>query len=687
MRGGELPSSLPFTDGPIELHGRETQLKVKGRTRALAAAGGALMALLAAPAAAPAATYTQYACHAPGGAAAPAEGFAGGRYGTSTGWDNSCAPGGGGGLVAYLPYVGQGARYDSGAYALWSYVVPGGSGLSVKQVRMGRGADGIGNGIRFAITDGGGAERDFCTARGGFNGTVCPGYGSGLKLNDLGRGFSVGVYCPALGECTQPFPDTRPEGRIDHVEIDLEDGAAPLITSSPMGTGLFNTSSPRAGTQLVTYTAEDAGGGLYRAILRVDGRELVNRPIDDNGGRCATPFVHPVPCRTAPANDSFSFDTTQLSDGLHQVQLVVRDATNVNQAVYGPVEITVDNVPAPAPQEGSRPTIEGSPQAGAELTAQPGRWSGADVSFSYQWLRCDADGGGCAAIGTGTGQRYTVTSRDAEQRLRVLVTGSNAEGSSSAQSDATPVIARPSDANPAPRTQDPVPAPSPAAQSPQDRGAANGAGASDRARLSAFFGRGRSSTLRTRYGRSARISGQLLGPGNDPISGASLRVLAAERMQGAQLEDVGTVRTDREGRFTYTLATGPSRLVRIGYRSHDGDAQFADTTDVLVLVRAGVTLGPRPKRLRNGSVATFRGRAAQPIPLRGVLVDLQARVGRQWRTFAVVRTARTGRFRYQHRFRNTFVATTFRFRARIHRQADYPYIVGYSRLAKLRVKP
>ena len=658
-------------------------MKISGRTRTLLAAGVAAAGLLAAPGGATGATYTQYTCHKPGAQVAPADGFTASRYGTGTGHPDTCTGGGSGGLVAHLPHWGAGAAYDTASAAQWSYTVPAGSGLTIKRVQMGRGADGIGDGIRFAIRDGNGSVRDYCTARAGHNGIVCPAFGSGLTLTDLGTGFSFVVHCPDSGTCRQPFSDARPEGRIDHVQIDLEDGSPPEITNSPMGTGLFNTGSPRSGNQLVSYSAQDVGGVLYRAALRIDGQEVVTRPIDSNDGKCQTPFVHRVPCKTGPVNDSFSFDTTQIPDGQHLVQLVVRDATDVNQAVYGPVEITIDNIPSPSPREGSGPTIEGSPRVANTLTANPGQWSGDNVTFSYQWMRCDADGGACGDIGTGTEQSYTVSSRDAGSRLRVRVVGTNDQGFAEATSAPTPAIATATDPNSGGRT----PVPPGGAQTPEERGVPNGAGASDRARLSAFFGRARRTTVRTRYGRSARLSGRLVDPDNNPIAGATLNVMAEPRVRAAQMDDLGTVRTDADGRFTYTLSAGPSRLVRIGYRSHTGDTQFADTTDVLVLVQAGVSLRPSPRKLRNGNVGTFSGRAAQPIPLRGVLVDLQVRVGRQWRTFAVVRTGRDGRYRYRHRFRNTFVATTFRFRARVRRETDYPYVIGYSRVAKLRVRP
>jgi hypothetical protein len=456
-----------------------------------------------------------------------------------------------------------------------------------------------------------------------------------------------------------------------------------VVPSASVDGGTLTGGGAKSGTKSLAYSATDADSGVER--IRIFLGSTVVADVDYTGDASACPRDSWAACRRDRNGQTASIDTTRVPDGVHELTLVVEDPARNTRTVSGG-EVTVDNVPSPSPQQGSGPTIEGSPRVGGTLTANPGTWSGSGVTHAYQWMRCDADGNGCTNIGTGTNRTYTVSSRDAGSRLKVKVVGTNDQGSAEATSEPTPVIAEPTDPNSAPST----PAPesrSPGVQAPQDRGEANGAGASDRARLSAFFGRARRTTVRTRYGRSARLSGRLVDPSNNPISGATLQVMAEPRVRAAQMDDLGTVRTDSDGRFTYTLSAGPSRLVRIGYRSHLGDTQFADTTDVLVLVQAGVSLRPSPRKLRNGNVGTFSGRAAQPIPLRGVLVDLQVRVGRQWRTFAVVRTHRDGRYRYRHRFRNTFVRTTFRFRARVRRETDYPYVIGYSRVAKMKVRP
>jgi hypothetical protein len=91
------------------------------------------------------------------------------------------------------------------------------------------------------------------------------------------------------------------------------------------------------------------------------------------------------------------------------------------------------------PSNTSPPTIAGTPQDNQTLTATPGKWSGTTpITFTYSWLRCDANGNGCAAIGS-TSQTYRATSNDVGHRLRVTVTAKNSAGSTAATSVPTNV--------------------------------------------------------------------------------------------------------------------------------------------------------------------------------------------------------------------------------------------------------
>jgi hypothetical protein len=74
----------------------------------------------------------------------------------------------------------------------------------------------------------------------------------------------------------------------------------------------------------------------------------------------------------------------------------------------------------------------------------------------------------------------------------------------------------------------------------------------------------------------------------------------------------------------------------------------------------------------------------QRIPDRGLVVILQGREGGRWRTFADTRTSRRGAWRTSYRFRG--IGGSYPVRARIRRQAGYPYELGYSRAVTVRVR-
>jgi subtilase family protein len=78
------------------------------------------------------------------------------------------------------------------------------------------------------------------------------------------------------------------------------------------------------------------------------------------------------------------------------------------------------------------PSVSGTAQDGSSLAALNGEWSGglAPVSFGYQWLRCDAVGAGCAAIGGAVSASYAASSADVGSTLAVSVTATGADGES-----------------------------------------------------------------------------------------------------------------------------------------------------------------------------------------------------------------------------------------------------------------
>jgi hypothetical protein len=74
------------------------------------------------------------------------------------------------------------------------------------------------------------------------------------------------------------------------------------------------------------------------------------------------------------------------------------------------------------------------------LTASNGTWSNNPTGYAYQWQRCNSAGASCTNIPGETRNTRIVANDDVGNRLRVLVTATNAAGSAQAASAPTDVI-------------------------------------------------------------------------------------------------------------------------------------------------------------------------------------------------------------------------------------------------------
>jgi hypothetical protein len=98
--------------------------------------------------------------------------------------------------------------------------------------------------------------------------------------------------------------------------------------------------------------------------------------------------------------------------------------------------------PAPnSPTNLDPPVVSGTAVDGQVLNATTGSWSGSPTAYAYRWERCSESGADCAAVPGATSASYGLTLADVGSRLRVVVTASNSEGSTSAPSAPTAVVA------------------------------------------------------------------------------------------------------------------------------------------------------------------------------------------------------------------------------------------------------
>ena len=82
-----------------------------------------------------------------------------------------------------------------------------------------------------------------------------------------------------------------------------------------------------------------------------------------------------------------------------------------------------------APVNTAAPAVSGQAYVGKTLTSSRGSWANGPTSYKYAWLRCDANGNGCAAISGAAASTYVATSADVGHELESAVTASNSASS------------------------------------------------------------------------------------------------------------------------------------------------------------------------------------------------------------------------------------------------------------------
>ena len=229
-----------------------------------------------------------------------------------------------------------------------------------------------------------------------------------------------GVYCTAPPGCAHSKTFTAVGTNSIDNNFGLYFPLPPTNTSPPAISG-----SPQEGTTLTASTGNWTG----------------HQPIS-----YAYQWMR---CDAAGANCSDIAGATSQSYAVAQVDIgsTIRvRVTATNEAGSASSQSSQTSVvTARPPVNTATPTISGTAQEGSSLTAANGTWTGTPtITFAYQWLRCDTSGANCTNIASATSQSYALVPADIGFTIRVRVTGTNAAGSSSAQSSQTSVItARP----------------------------------------------------------------------------------------------------------------------------------------------------------------------------------------------------------------------------------------------------
>lgn len=210
--------------------------------------------------------------------------------------------------------------------------------------------------------------------------------------------------------------------------LGVADGAATSHSSSIGSSKLvLTTLAPTSGATIsgnITWQANVTGGVPRRIDFAIDGTVLWKQTT--------APYYY--------GGTTGALDTSSFSNGSHSLTATAYP-NGKGSPVKSSLTVKVSNQEAVPPSSSLPPALSGSAQVGQSLSSSPGSWSGSSpMSYSFQWLRCDASGASCVSIDGATGSSYVAASADVGSTLRSLVTASNSAGSATARSTQSSVV-------------------------------------------------------------------------------------------------------------------------------------------------------------------------------------------------------------------------------------------------------
>ena len=292
--------------------------------------------LLLVPGAARADTYLVTSCHDPLGQPNAADGWvASSTVGGVT--TNTCASDGA--LRAALPA----AQPSGGSTANWRFTAPSGTRVvrvAARRTTFGFGPSTEAKDVAYLLeTDNALLEScepsltSSCVAN-----LTLPIDKQGLA----GKMVELRVLCTNAGSfCTRSIG-------VDatHLWVGLEDVLAPVV-----GNVAVADDGESSGVLKVGYDAADVGGGVYRALVEVDGKIAQALPLGPPPCNDVNPsdldayqFNVPVPCPGLVRGTTSSVDVRTLPPGPHGVEIAVEDAAGNQTTVFGPIQFPKANV-------------------------------------------------------------------------------------------------------------------------------------------------------------------------------------------------------------------------------------------------------------------------------------------------------------------------------------------------------
>jgi hypothetical protein len=324
-------------------------------------------AALVSPLTADAGRYHVYSCRTPSGEVAPTDGWSGSVTAGDSHNDyavDTCAEGG-----ALIAALGGDATHLPGLdTATWTFAPPAGSAMAGATLWRAGDNAGAGNAVY---------TYEFWAAAPTSNALIEP---CGYTLGCLGEG-DVGVPFAAANQLLVPAADTGGGlyltatcGSLAEMTAECQAGpgdangyssalylyAADIVLEQSAGPTVSDVGSELAfdqtvhGTSDLSFTAQDPGAGIWKAVVEVDGQVNQTVDLDENDGHCRDvgqttdglpAFLYVQPCLPSVSPD-LGLDTTRLTNGTHHLLVDVVDAAGNSTTVLNRI-IDVENSPSP----------------------------------------------------------------------------------------------------------------------------------------------------------------------------------------------------------------------------------------------------------------------------------------------------------------------------------------------------
>jgi uncharacterized repeat protein (TIGR01451 family) len=259
---------------------------------------------------------------------------------------------------------------------------------------------------------------------------------------------------PAIGETTAsafgpsscPATDQRHVARLAgfcdsgayqglEADLALSASATPAVETGQGIEDTFTVANHGPYAAEATFTDPLPGGASYASVSTTQGTctgtAMVSCSLGTiNAGGSATVTVELTALQTGTVENAASVSTSAIDANPQD------NSASADTLVSGRPGYT-----SPPPMNIDPPDVHGTPSEGETLSATTGTWTNAPTSYAYRWQDCTSDTeSSCTPIDGATGSTFALADALAGHEIRVIVTASNAFGSTSAISPLIPPV-------------------------------------------------------------------------------------------------------------------------------------------------------------------------------------------------------------------------------------------------------